>query len=385
MSNSEINSASEAMIECCRNTKDGILECLDWFRISSLLVFEKVKAQFNEDDKDHIAEISSRNQPFIAGRVQSRRGSGIPTGSGSGRWEEGITKKIHFAHSSVATQSEAVSMPSQQKQNIMRPRANTSPSGHHDTLKSMLFRKHKQQELNMYKTKIQTTNDHHFVTGQSDAVLSNTSSPLKAIQSHEDSSAWNLRGRRSTLPFVHLGQSKSYEHSRKCKVSASFNYELKQSVRGSKLDAAKCVFNKLLLNQKSTDETSIHPKSEPDCLNRISDFSFLKEKSTMRRTKSVQNEEQVAHETSYSASTIMFGDVSVISVDPKKKRDPCKDAGYDPSTIVPPVSCFSYAAAEENKPHFHNLKAILRQIESNRSLEEVAFNKVKALCQKRHR
>ncbi|KAH3865064.1 hypothetical protein DPMN_028102 [Dreissena polymorpha] len=237
----------------------------------------------------------------------------------------------------------------------------------------------------MFKTKIQTIKDHHFVTGQSDAVRSNTSSPLKVIQSHEDSSAWNLRGRRSPLPFVHLDQSKSYEQSRKCKVSASFKYKLNKSMRGSKLDAAKCVFNKFLLNQRSTDETSIHPKSEPDCLNKISEFSCRKEKSTMRLTKSVQNEEQVAHETSYSASTIMFGDVRVISVDPKKKRDACKDAGYDPSTIVPPVSCYSYAAAEENKPHFQNLKSILRQIESNRSLEEVAFNKVKALCQKRHR
>ncbi|KAH3751627.1 hypothetical protein DPMN_186195 [Dreissena polymorpha] len=39
------------MIECCRNAKDEILECLDLIRVSSHSVYENFTAKFDGYDK----------------------------------------------------------------------------------------------------------------------------------------------------------------------------------------------------------------------------------------------------------------------------------------------------------------------------------------------
>ncbi|KAH3753435.1 hypothetical protein DPMN_188071 [Dreissena polymorpha] len=172
------------------------------------------------------------------------------------------------------------------------------------------------------------------------------------MQFPEDTSACEMRERLSTMPSTPSRQSYTYEQSLKCNVSASINRGLNKSKQGSKTETVNNLFRRFLSKQKSNDKIIAHPKSKPDYLNRIS--VIMKEQSGMRRTQSVQNEEQFANNSSYHASFKKFGDVRSASVDPKKKLDPCKYAGNDPSTIVPSVNFCSPAAAEKNIPHFQN-------------------------------
>ncbi|KAH3753434.1 hypothetical protein DPMN_188070 [Dreissena polymorpha] len=79
MSTRALVSAPEALIECYRNAKDAILERVDSFRMSSRSVYENFTAKFDEYHREN-NEVTSRDQPFIAGRVQSRRHSEMPTG-----------------------------------------------------------------------------------------------------------------------------------------------------------------------------------------------------------------------------------------------------------------------------------------------------------------
>ncbi|KAH3862915.1 hypothetical protein DPMN_025890 [Dreissena polymorpha] len=98
----------------------------------------------------------------------------------------------------------------------------------------------------------------------------------------------------------------------------------------------------------------------------------LNESSAKRLPQNDENEEYSVCNTRYKTSLITNGNLRSTSVNPTKKRDPCKDAGYDPSTIVPPVSCYSSDVLEENNPHFRNLKFILRNIGESKSTEEIA-------------
>ncbi|KAH3750831.1 hypothetical protein DPMN_185366 [Dreissena polymorpha] len=429
MSTSVLDSAREALIECCTNTKEGILEFVDWFRMSSRSVYEKVAAKLDGNDREN-NEVTPHDQSFIAGRVQSRRHiemrtgrstacrvksrrrsemptgpyiadnvqsrrrSKMPTGryiadkvqsrrlceisTGSEREssEQIQSMKLHVADSFVTTKTEKMPMQSKPEQHTTRVRSNTLPSRDHGNLNSMPFSKHKKQTLDMVTT--EKHKDRNFVKGHSDWLLSNIA--LKKMKFHEYTTADEMRERLSTMPSMPSRQSYTNEQSLKCNVLASFNLGLNKSKQGSKTETANSLFR-----QKSTEKIITHPKSQPDSLNRISELSFFKKKSGMRRTQSVQNEDHFANNSSYRyhARFTKFGDVRSTSVDPKKKLDPCEDFGYDPSTIVPSVNFCSSAAAEENKPHFQKLRSIVKNIHARKSLEEISFNKVKALCHNR--
>ncbi|KAH3750958.1 hypothetical protein DPMN_185498 [Dreissena polymorpha] len=430
MSTSVLLSAREALIECCRNAKDEILECLDWIRVSSRSVYENITAKFDGYDREN-NEVTPRDQPFIAGRVQSRQHSEMPTGRSTacriqfrrrsematGRFiddkvqyirlskmptsrsiaarvhsrrlcemstgsernssEQIPNLKLHIADSFVTTKTVTISMQSKPEQHATRIRSGTLLSKNHGNLNSMPFLKHKKQTLHNGKNI-----DRNFVKGHSDGILSNIA--LNKMQFHEDTSADEMRERLSRMPSTPSRQSYTNEQSLKCNVSESCNLGLNRSKQGSKTKTANNLFRRVLSKQKSADKIIARPTSQPDFLNKIAEPSLLKQTSGMRRTRSGQNEEHFANNSSYHASFTKFGDVSLTSVDPKKKLNPCKDAGYDPSTIVPSVNYFS-AAAEENKPHFQKLRSIVKNIQARKSLEEIAFNKVKALCHNRNK
>ncbi|KAH3891426.1 hypothetical protein DPMN_015526 [Dreissena polymorpha] len=387
MSAGLLDTARDALIECCRYTGEGILECVDLFTMSSRSVYEMVSAQFSGLGSDHIHEETSHVQRSTAGRIEprsrgempkvrfiaerdpSRRRTEIPMGSGQGSSVQVQIIKLRVADYSVTTKSDKEFTQAQPKQNT-RLQANAFPHRNHEQLNDTYFRKQAKSKLDMFTKK--NVNDHICVTEQSDAFPNSKAWSFKTIESHEEIFAHDMRDRRSAVPSQH-SKTNTYEQSLKCNVSASFEYGLSTSKHGNKTNTAKYVFSKMA-KQKSNNKT-IKQESTTDTLN--------KEMYSGRSAQDVRNEKQLSDNTSYYAISRMSGDVRSTLVDPKNILDLCKEAGYDPSTLVPSMSFYSNAKAEQNKAHFQNLKSILRQIQTQESIEQIAYNKVKAMCHNR--